>query len=733
MTRPPAFARRLLRWTLPDTPAGWSIAGDLEEEWSARRPGLARNLWYLAHAARIATRYGVGSGLGIGLLGRDLRTAFASWRSSPRSVLLAVLALALGVGANTAVFSVLRGVVLAPLRYERPQDLSRLWDGTVVSKSTFEIAVRVGSAFSGIAAAQETRQTLLGEGRDAPESLLGLEVSPGHLGVLGVRPAIGRDFRPDESVPGNDRVVILSDGLWRRRFGADPAVLGRTIVLGGPRTVIGVMSSRHDPIRPAVGYWLPMAIDRDDVGDYANTAQVTLIGRRKSGLTADAAQADLTRIARAVRAESNDAYPDSWVREARVAPLLDSVVGSIGPTLWALQAAVLLVLLAAMANVATLLVVRAAGRRTELTIRSALGASRRRLVRQLVTESAALGLLGGLAGLAIAGLTLGTFRAMLPAETPRIASIGLDPVVVGFAVALSLVAGAIAGAMPALRLAHDGAAGLVRASRCDAGRPGSARLQLALVAGEIAMATVLAVVTALVLQSGWRAGRAPLGFDPESVLTVRMRPSAERHPTDAARLTFYGQAEELVRGLPGVRSVGMMSTLPLETTQPPATVFARPDEPAGSERRFAHLNLVFPGTFAALGMSVSRGRALDESDRDGPPVVVVNEALARATWGSADVVGRPLLLFGGDRQYTVVGVVADLRVISPETPAAPAFYLSYQQQPWWPTLALVVRTANDPVAYAASIQRAIWSLDPTVPLEIAPLRSQVRSARAEPI
>ncbi len=735
--RPPVLARAFLWLTLPSTVVGASIAGDLEEEWSARPRGWARDVWFAGQALAIGLRYLPAGRLranwGSAGLFRDLRAAVNGWRRSPLTVSLAIGALALGVGANTAVFSVLRGVVLAPLPYDHPGDLFRLWDGTVVSKAVFDRSTRDASAFTGLSAVYETRQTMV-DNRGEPESLLGLAVTPSHFTVLGVRPALGRDFRPGESTPGNDRLVILSDGLWRRRFGADPSVIGRTIELGGQRTVIGVMGRRHEPVMGGITYWIPMVMDRSDLGDWANTAQLGVYGRRRRGVSAGAAQADLTRLATLVHDEAPVEYPDAWVREARATPLLASVVGQTGPTLWALQGAVLLVLLTGIANVTSLLLARGAGRRTEIAVRSALGASRGRITAQLASESVLVGLVAGAGGLAIAVAALGGLRSVLPGDTPRLEAIGLDPVVVAFAIALSIGAGLLSGIVPAFRLSHDGTSGIVRGRR-STGHRSAARLQLALVAAEIAFATLLATVTALVLQSGWNANRAPLGFEPRAVLTLRLRPSAARYPTDRARVAFFEQALARVRALPGVRSAGAVSLLPMQTTQPPSTVYRPVDrDPGAGGRTFAQMNLAFPGTLETLGIGLVRGRTLAPTDRDdAPPVVVVNEALARAAWGTTDVVGKELELFGGDTRYQVIGVAGDVRVVSPETPAAPAFYVAYPQAAWWPSLAIVARTETDPGGYGAAARAAVWEVDPTTPVEVAPLRSLVAESRANAI
>jgi predicted permease len=459
----------------------------------------------------------------------DLRYAMRTlWKVRGFSV-VAVLTLALGIGANTAIFSVLNGIVLKPLPYEEPDRVVRVWPMHTFSKSLIVELRQQATSYSELSGFSSVNMTLTGMGD--PEEFFGASVSVNHFNLLGVAPALGRTFLPEEQEPGQGQVVILSHGLWERRFGAAPNIIGQTVQLGGTggesRTVVGIMPRDYRPVMERWRAWLPMTIDATNFSDYEGTAGSMVIGRLREGVSVDLAQSELRSFAERLKAEGDflQWVSDEAVSGATVVPALDALVGEVRSRLVVLFVAVGLVLLIGCTNVANLLLARGTSRSGEIGIRLAIGARRSRVVRQLLTEALFLGVIGGGVGLCAATWTVSVLKAGLPPGVPRTDLITIDLRVLGFAFGVSLLASLVFGLLPALRTTggnvrsalHEGA----RGASVSGGR---LRLNGGLVVVETALAVVLVVAAGLMLKSFWLLSRVDPGFDAENLVTMRVSP-----------------------------------------------------------------------------------------------------------------------------------------------------------------------------------------------------------------
>src|SRR6184192_2811644 len=572
----------------------------------------------------------------------DLRYALRTLAKSPAFTLIVVLTLALGSGANTAIFSVVNGVLLTPLPYKDPSRLVVVWEskGTashnVVNPANYMDWHDRATSFSGLALLSWRGLTLTG---DPAEEVQGRAVTPDFFGVVGGTPLLGRTFNAEESRPNSPRVIVLSEALWRRRFGADRAIVGRAVpVAGGTARVVGVMpaSFRSMPLGHEE-YWEPMTLDwsnRARTGRYAMA-----LGRLKAGVTVERAQTELSRIARQLESD----YPDfdtGW--GATVVPLMEQVVGGSRRTILIVLGAVSLVLLIACANVANLMLARAASRERELAVRAALGAPRWRLVRQTLVESVMLALAGGAAGVLLASWGVHLLVRAAPPEVPRIADIRLDLTVLAVTALVSMAAGVLFG-LPAALSRSDAAIQDLHAAttRTTAGVP-AVRLCGALVIAQMSLAIVLLVGAGLLVRSLRRLIAVDPGFDPVnlSAVTITLPPPA--YPDSLRRVAFYERLLERVRTMPGVQSAGIISWLPMTPSNASTTltVVGRP-EPAPGQASAAAIRLVDPGYFAAMRIPLKRGRSLAPSDRIGSaPVAVISEVMARKLWPGEDPIGQ---------------------------------------------------------------------------------------------
>ncbi|HET7462506.1 MAG TPA: ABC transporter permease [Longimicrobium sp.] len=674
----------------------------------------------------------------------DLRYALRGLRRSPGFAAAAVLTLALGIGLNAALFSVVNGVLLRPLPYRDPGGLVRLYhvhpeqapDGGPFSPQDLDDLRAADTGFQSLAAWHyqpgETGLNLAGGGAE-PRRVEVAFVSRELLPMLGVPAALGRTLRDDENQPGSDRVVVLSDAFWRSRFNADPGVVGRTVILDGePWTVAGVMPpSFAFPAREAEA-WAPLSrIGENDLPHTRGLRWMEVVGRLRPGVTPAAALPRVDAVLRRL-AEGYGDSNDGWTR-ARVQTLRDAVVGPVRPALLVLMGTVLLVLAVACANLANLLLARASARRREIAIRTALGATRGRLVRQMLTESLVLALLGGALGLALAGTGVRALLALSAGTIPRGAEVGVDGRVALFALLLSLLTAGVFGLLPALR-AVDGATG---ETLRDGGRGGTERrgagLRAALVLAQTAAAMVLLVGAGLLVHSFWRLVRVDPGFRPANVLLVSFDIPFYRYDSPRKLNDYRDELLRRVRELPGVVAAGAAKTQPLRGGGEPY-VFTLPGRsgPGATLNLSAGTHLATPGYFSALGIPVLRGRVFEPADdrRDAPLVLVVNQSAARRYWPGADPVGERVEMNGAP--FTVIGVVGDVRTEGFATPPGPAVYFPFSLAPRVATR-IFVRTRGDPAALAPAVRRAIHQVDPQQPIgEVRTLQSAMADTVAQP-
>jgi putative ABC transport system permease protein len=656
----------------------------------------------------------------IDTLAQDLRYAVRTLAKRPGFTAVVVLTLALGIGANTAIFSVVNGVLLTPLPYKDPSQLMVVWEskGTsshnVVNPGNYMDWHDRATSFSGLALMSWRGLTFTG---DQAEEVQGRAVTPDFFGVVGGTPLVGRTFNADESRPNSPQVIVLSEALWRRRFGADPAIVGRAVpVAGGTTRVVGVMPSSFRPM--PLGheeYWEPMALDwanRARTGRYAMA-----LGRLKAGVTVERAQTDLSRIARQLESD----YPDfdtGW--SATVVPLMEQVVGGSRRTILIVLGAVSLVLLIACANVANLMLARAASREREFAVRAALGAPRWRLVRQALVESVMLALAGGAAGALLAGWGVQLLVRAAPAEVPRIADIRLDLPVLAVTALVSMVAGVLFG-LPAALSRSDAAIQDLHAAttRTTAGVP-AARLRGALVIAQMSLAIVLLVGAGLLVRSLQRLIAVDPGFDPADISAVTITLPRATYAESLRRVAFYERLLERVRNMPAVQSAGIISLLPMTpgNAVTSLTVVGRA-EPAPGEAPAAAIRLVDPGYFAAMRIPLKRGRSLATSDRIGSaPVAVINEAMARQLWPGEDPIGQHVKVawWHPTASVEIVGVVADSRHDGLDAAFEPTLFYPFAQESQQSSMSLVLRSTLPPATLTRMVRAAVSEMDKGVPV-----------------
>jgi putative ABC transport system permease protein len=659
----------------------------------------------------------------MGTLIRDLRFALRMVRKSPGFSVTVILLLGLGIGATTAVYSVVSAVLLRPLPYVESDRIINIWEtdppmmhGTASAPNYLDWK-RQSTVFESMAAFTYGELNLAGEGD--PERLVALRVSPDFFGLLGARPRLGRSFAPDEARAGRDNVVILSHGLWKRRYGGDPDIVGRTIELSGRRSeVVGVMPEGFRTplsiIEPTV--WVPLVLGKTALA-HRDAHYLFVLARLKRSRTVAAARSEMGAIARAL----GRLYPDTnRTRGVGLERIQELMVEDVRPALLVLLAAVALVLLIACANIASLLLVRATEREPEVAIRLALGASRPALVRQFVVENALLSLMGGAVGLLLALWITDLLVAGLPDSLRLMTEIGVDAKVAAFALALSLLVSLVFGLVPAIHAAGGEVSAALReaGSRASASRRRN-RVRDVLVVAEIALCLTLTVGATLLARSYRNLRGTQLGFDPEHVVTMAIaRPRTtgvyESDPTfdpDRTR-SFFARLIARVDALPGVESVGLINYLPLTHANINGD-FAIEGRPwRGSGRPVTEYLTASPGFFEAMGMPLRAGRRFTTADvASSRPVAVVNETMARRFFSGESPIGKRMKIeWAGDVWREIVGVVADVRRRSPGRPPSPETYVPFAQRPV-SSVSLVVRGRGDPLPLVPSVRRAVAALD----------------------
>jgi putative ABC transport system permease protein len=736
---PPSRAVRLLARALEDDPAGRAILGDLQEDFArvlrARGPAAARR-WYWREAVMLSLGRRLGR-TGTSSPGRpplirellqDTVYALRTLRRNPAFALFTAAVIGLGVGAAASVFSVLKPLVIAPLPFEEPHELVWIANDAepgdnslhaVTSRSAnlhdFRERARTFEGLTGYDAFFDlVGYTLTGIGE--PERLVGVEVAHDFLDVLGVRPLRGRSFSAEEGRPGGPPAVILSHGYWQSRFAGDPGVVGRSLTLNDrPHTVVGVLPPTFDfssVFTPGIGVdvLLPFRVISDgDPGFHGN--ELFLVGRLRSGATSEMAQAELDAILAALAREN----PRRWGLGAEVTPLQAQLAAPFRPALLLLAAAAGTLLLLVCVNISNLILARSPGRTRELAVRKALGASRGRLVRQLVLETLAIALAGAVLGSGLALMTTRLVAGSAGVRIPLLNSVQVDVPVLVFAAAVAVLTGLLVGLVPALQVWEGGEASVLRdGSRTHSHGRGARRLREALVMLQVTLACVLLVAGGLLVKSYRAVAGVDLGFDARDAVAWQLSP-AKPFESPRERSDFFAALAARVASVPGVSAVGLIDELPLGQSRTwPFEVVGVPDDgEEATDRIFPHV--IDPGYLAAMRIPVIEGRGFSRHDtEETTPVVLLNESGARRLFTGESALGRHVRTFA-PWDWEVVGVVNDVRHLSPEMDPGVQVYFPMAQMPDYPRPDMVVRSRLPLTQTIAAVSAALREVDPTMP------------------
>jgi len=685
---------------------------------------------------------------------QDVRIAIRGYLAKRLFTIVVLSILGLTIGANAAIFTVVNAVLLRPLDYPRSAELVSVQHrdrmtgrGRSISPPNYFDLKEQSREFAGIAAYWSPSVNLSSDGGE-PEKVLATTCTYDLFEVLGVDPIVGRRLSEDDDVPGAPSVAILGYGLWKRRFGGDPDVIGRKTMLDGtPTTIVGVMPASFDFPVSGTELWVPLRLSRTQPPNRAIPAEkyrqyriLGVVARLKAGSSVDRARLELAAIARHLETT----YPDSN-RNADFAavPLQETVVASARPALLLLLSAVGCVLLIACANVGSLLLVRAAGRTREITIRMALGADRARLVRQMLTESLVLAIAGGAAGLVVSAWVLDLLLRFAPPGIPRLESVRMDASAVGVTFLIAIASGTIFSLAPAFQVRSQ----RLQDALLSAGRGlvsnAHQRVRQVLTVAEIALSLMLLVGAMLLIQSFARIQRVDVGFRPASVLTVeRIELPRSRASAEASAAFFDGFVRRL-DAIPGVESAAVTLGLPLD---PRARFFVdestfsiageMPLPPA--QRPTASIQVVSPEYFSTIGVPLTRGRLFSARDRaSAPGVIIINDSMARRFWPNQDPIGRRIthdlsIVPGQPTTREIVGVVGDVRHFGLEQPSEPQMFVPHAQMPW-PSMAVVIRTPLDATHIGAAVRQAVWSVDDTIPIPpLHPMDQMLSAAVGQP-
>ena len=685
---------------------------------------------------------------------KDLRYGLRMLTKNPGVSTIAVLTLALGIGANTAIFSVVSAVLLNPLPYKDPDRLVSLWENVPThgrwraAPANFLDWKKQNTVFEDVVAFGGATATLTGDGE--PEQISGTAITPGYFEVVGVQPALGRTFRPEEYNLGQDRVVILSHTLWQRRYGGDKNIINRTVILDGSScTVVGVMPSGLYPTRPTTAgridfdessqeFWKPMSYMVHLAG--LRSAHILgVLARLKPGVTLEQATAEMNTIGARLAQE----HPENKDEGIIVNRFINEVVGDVRPALVTLFVAVGLVLLIACANIAGLLLAQHAARTKEIAIRAALGAGRTRLVRQFFAEGLLLSLCGTLAGLAVAQLSLNVLLKFVPLQTiPRLAQVGLDWRVLAFTLALSLITCLVFGLIPAWHASKPDLQTALEQSGRTSG-PGAARLRFrqTLVVFQVSIAVMLVIGAGLLVKSFWRLQQVDPGFRSERILSAGVTLPRSKYTGPTEINNFFKQLHERVSGMPGVEAATIAYDHPLQSNWLDSFEVEGRVNPAGSQAPSANFIPVGTTYFETVRAEIVRGRSFTaQDDQDHPGVVIVNEAFVRHYFPAEEPLGRrlrpgpPGRIWDGERltSFEIIGVARDVKFDGLAAPSEPAYYLPASQAPL-EDMTVLVRTSSDPRAVISSLRQAVWSIDPNQPLSnINTLEKIVADSIAQP-
>ena len=665
-----------------------------------------------------------------GLL-QDVRYAVRQLHKSLAFTTVALATLALAIGANTAMFSVVHGVLLRPLPFAQSNSLYTLWERNLKmgyeqnppAAANFRDWRDRNQVFAQLAAFDALRTFDL-SGNDKPERVDGAAVSPGLFELLGVAPLMGRTFISQEGQLGQDNVALLSYGLWQRRFSADQSVVGKPITVDGQNfTVIGVMPNGFQfPgdtgtilnifTAPAAQMWVPLAL-RPQAWNARSSHYLQVVGRLKSGITPDQAQAQMNSIEEEIVRE----YPHEYVgSDVKLVPLHAQVVGSFRSALLVLFGAVAFVLLIACANVANLLLVRASSRRREVAIRSALGAKGSRIIRQLVTESVTLATAGGILGVLLAFWGIRLLRTILPSNFPRTAEIHLDGPTLMFTALASLATGIVFGLAPAFQASRIGVGASLKDGERGAEGFNRSRFRGALVISELALALILLIGTGLLLRSFTRLLAVDPGFKPDHVLTLEISLPDSRYP-GPQKVAFFAQLLDRVRSIAGVQSAGAIGHLPLSGDIESYAMRVVGRAPLPNEYANPSCHVVMPGYFEAMKIPLIEGRFFeDRDDAHSPNVLIINDVVARNVFPTENPIGKRLQLGFNNFTGEIVGVVRHTSHLTLDSVPVEEVYTAYPQAPVWNSLSLTIRTTSAPLALAQSAQDLVRTIDKDQPV-----------------
>lgn len=674
----------------------------------------------------------------------DLRFALRQLKKSPGFAAVAIATLALGIGANTAIFTVVRAVLLDQLPYADPGRLVKIAEGspdtqrpeTVDFTTTDDLRNR-SSSFSSMALSRDGSGALVEQAN--PELLDGMRVSSNYFDTLGVKVFLGRNFLPEEDHPQTRYEVVLTYGLWQRRFGSDPSIVGRTIRLSDrPYKVVGILPANFHPLVRSdrsllPEMYMPLGYDLKDPSACRGCQHLQLIGRLKPGVSPEQARSELNAILRAVIAEHPSDYDPQTV--IAVMPLNDYVVGRVSSALWILLGAVTMVLLIACANVAHLALARAAARSKEMALRAALGAGRARLIRQLLAESLLLAVVGGAVGVVLAYWSTSALAQLGPRQLPRAHEIRVDLPVLLFAAIASIVTGVLFGVVPAFRASQaDPGETLKSVGTTSTDGPQRHVYRNVLVTVEITLAFVLLMSAGLMGKSLLQLLNVDPGYDPHNVLTAGVYVYGDRYKQADAELNFYDQGMQRLRATPGIDGAAMVSTLPLASSD--RRGFHIKERPLANEAAAPSPDTyaVSPDYFNVMRIPLVHGRVFTNADRAGAPgVALISDSCAKAVFPGEDPIGRHIQL--GDRDdkkewLTIVGIVGNVRQYGFDQPSVMEAYVPMAQNRDF-GFNLVVRTAGDPRRFEQTVRQAFLSVDNTQPLDqVRPLEDYVAESQA---
>ena len=679
---------------------------------------------------------------------QDIRHSVRSLTKTPGFTAVALIVLALGIGANTAIFTVVNAVLLRPLPYPDSERLVMLWetnprfqlaaDRVPVTHGNFMDWREQNNVFDFVAAIGVGHWSLTGSGE--PERVSGASVSPGFFRLMGVEPMLGRAFHDDEEKPGAARVVIISYALWQQRFGGDREVINREMVLDGQAyTVIGVAPEGfHFPrakelpsfagVATRTDLWRPMTLGNDFINKSRANHQLIVIAKLKPGVTNQQAQAEMT----AVSTRLEQSYPDfNQGIGAKVVPLNEQVVGNVRPALWVLMGAVALVLLIACANLANLMLARSAGRHREIAIRTALGASRARIVRQLLTEAILLAIAAAAGGTLLSFWGVNAMLSLARDVLPRSYEIGIDSRVLGFTIATALLTSVFFGLAPALQSSRVNLSeSLKEGTRGVADGRRFKRVRSALVIAEVALSLVLLIGAGLLIKTVAGLLKVDPGFKSDNTLTMNIALLGYKYPNTQKQAAFFQDVTQRVAILPGVQSVGLISSAPMSGGIYAGGFTIEGRTPASGDDGFvADRRMISPDYFEALGIPILKGRGFTErDDQTSPGVVIVSEGWARRFLPNEDPIDKRVKLGGRDSTrpwLSIAGIAGDVRDTTLETDARPCLYMPYPQFPS-SSMALVVRAATDPTQLISAIRDEVWAVDKDQPItDVTTLGQQV--------